>query len=108
MYFVISKAFTLDAGFIKIAFAGAAANVALSVPSAQGGVGPFQYVALQALAKAGVTGGGAAAFALALHIFLVGPVSLVGLCFLWRSAVPKGEGVAAAELPAPEAATGAG
>ena len=71
-------------------------------------MGPFQYVALEALAKAGIAGGGAAAFALALHIFLVGPVSLVGLGFLWRSTVPVGEGVAAAELPAPGAATGAG
>ena len=59
-----------------------------ALPSAQGGVGPFQYFATQALTRAGVAGPAAAAYALALHLFLVAPVSLVGLVVLWRSTLP--------------------
>jgi uncharacterized protein (TIRG00374 family) len=88
MYWLISRAFGLEVSFITVAFAGAAANVAMSLPSAQGGVGPFQYFAQQALLKFSVPAGPAAAYALALHIFLVVPVSLAGLFVLWRLALP--------------------
>jgi uncharacterized protein (TIRG00374 family) len=85
MYWLVSVAFDLHASFLTIAFAGAAANVALSLPSAQGGVGPFHVVATEALLKSGVVRQSAAAYAIALHIFLVVPVSVVGLVVLWRS-----------------------
>jgi len=101
MYWVISRAFSLDASFITIAFAGSAANVAMSIPSAQGGVGPFQVLALQALLQFGVARSAAAAYAVALHIFLVGPVSLVGLFFLWHSTAPAAAPAAAAPGLAP-------
>jgi uncharacterized protein (TIRG00374 family) len=85
MYYVIAEAFALNASFLEVAFAGAAANVSLSLPSAQGGVGPFQLATTKALTKAGVIETAAAAYSLALHIFLIVPVSLVGLVVLWRS-----------------------
>jgi len=100
MYWVVSNAFELDVDFITIAFAGAAANVAMSVPSAQGGVGPFQYYAKEALLKFQVSGPAAAAYAVALHIFLVAPVSLIGLLVLWRSTMPSAPAV---QAPAPAA-----
>ncbi len=84
MYWVLSAAFDLQAGFITIAFAGAAANVALSLPAAQGGVGPFHAAAREALAAFSVPVDSAAAYVVALHIFLIVPVSLVGLAVLWR------------------------
>lgn len=89
MYWLIAQAFSLNASVLDISFAGAVANVALSLPSAQGGVGPFQYSATKALVQAGVIKAEAAAYALALHVFLVVPVSLVGLIVLWRTAIPK-------------------
>jgi uncharacterized protein (TIRG00374 family) len=79
MYLLIAKAFDIDESFLTIAFAGAAANLALSIPSAQGGVGPFQLVAKEALEKSGVAGNTAAAYALVLHALLLVPVSVVGL-----------------------------
>jgi uncharacterized protein (TIRG00374 family) len=88
MYWLISEGFDLNASLITIAFAGSAANVAMSLPAAQGGVGPFQYTATKALGEVGIAGGAAGAYALALHIFLVVPVSLVGLLVLWRTAQP--------------------
>jgi hypothetical protein len=88
MYWLISLAFDLNASLITIAFAGAAANVAMSLPGAQGGIGPFQAFATEALLEFGVVRAPAAAFSIALHLFLVLPVSLVGLVVLWRSALP--------------------
>jgi uncharacterized protein (TIRG00374 family) len=85
MYWLIAEAFSLDASLITVAFAGAAANVSLSIPSAQGGVGPFEVFATEALLKFGVLKEAAAAYALALHFFLIVPVSIVGLLVLWRS-----------------------
>jgi uncharacterized protein (TIRG00374 family) len=103
MYWLISEAFDLNASFITIAFAGSAANVAMSLPSAQGGVGPFQYFATEALVKFHIAASTAAAYALALHLFLVVPVSVVGLIVLWRSTLPGQQrarvGAAAVEAP---------
>lgn len=88
MYWLISVAFALDVSFISVAFAGSAANVALSLPSAQGGVGPFHLTATEALVKFGVLKDAAAAYAIALHIFLIVPVSIVGIIVFWRSTLP--------------------
>lgn len=96
MYWLIGRAFSLDASLLTIAFAGAAANVGLSVPLAQGGVGPFQILATEALVKAGVDKAAAAAYALALHFFLIVPVSLVGLAVLWRTTLPSAKAKARA------------
>jgi glycosyltransferase 2 family protein len=87
MYWMIAAAFELDVGFVAIAFTGAAANVAMSVPSAQG-FGPFQFFAKESLLLFGVVQSTAAAYALALHFFLIAPVSVVGVLVLWRSALP--------------------
>jgi uncharacterized protein (TIRG00374 family) len=85
MYWLISLSFDLHASFITIAFAGAAANVALSLPTAQGGIGPFHHFATQALVRSAIAAEAAAAYAVALHLFLIVPVSLVGLLVLWRT-----------------------
>jgi len=83
MYWTVAEAFHIDEGALTIAFVGAAANLALSIPSSQGGVGPFQWVAKEALLRFGVTANAAAAYALALHVLLVVPVTLVGLLVFW-------------------------
>ncbi len=102
MYWLISRGFGLDASFLTVAFAGAAANVAMSLPSAQGGVGPFQFSATKALLAFGVLESAAAAYALALHIFLVVPVSLAGLIVLWRTtSLGARQAVAAPALGSP-------
>jgi glycosyltransferase 2 family protein len=103
MYWLISRAFDLEASFITVAFAGSAANVAMSLPSAQGGVGPFQYFATEALLEFDIARSAAAAYALALHVFLVVPVSLVGLAVLWRSTLPSARRKRRAAAPALEA-----
>jgi glycosyltransferase 2 family protein len=92
MYWLLAEAFALNEGFLPIAFAGAAANLALSLPSAQGGVGPFQWASKEALVAIGVGAAPAAAYALTLHVLLVAPVSLAGLIVFWLS-LPRRRGV---------------
>jgi uncharacterized membrane protein YbhN (UPF0104 family) len=89
MYWLIAEGFDLQASFVTVAFAGAAANISLSLPSAQGGVGPFEVFATEALLGFDIVRDDAAAYALALHFFLIVPVSLVGLLVLWRSTLPN-------------------
>ena len=99
MYWLVGEAFGLDASFIAIAFAGAAANVSLSLPLAQGSVGAFEVLATEALVEFDVLKSSAAAYALALHFFLIVPVSLVGLAVLWRSTLRGARGAPVAGQP---------
>jgi uncharacterized protein (TIRG00374 family) len=84
MYWLVARAFHLDEGFLTIAFVGASANLALSIPSAQGGVGPFQLVAKEALLRFGIASADAAAFALILHVLIIVPVTLVGVVVFFK------------------------
>ena len=84
MYWLVASAFHLNEGFLTIAFVGASANLALSIPSAQGGVGPFQLVAKEALLKFGIASADAAAFALTLHVLIVVPVTLAGVVVFFK------------------------
>jgi uncharacterized protein (TIRG00374 family) len=87
MYWLIAEGFDLKASVAAVAFAGAAANVSLSLPLAQGGFGAFEVFATRALQEFDVPKSTAAAYALALHFFLIIPVSIIGLIVLWRSTI---------------------
>jgi hypothetical protein len=101
MYWCVARAFHIDEGFLTMAFVGAAASLSLSVPSAQGGVGPFQLVAKEALEKFGVSANVAGAYALALHVLLVVPVTIVGL-LVFIFMVPRHRAVLRAATAATE------
>ncbi|MCS7207474.1 MAG: flippase-like domain-containing protein [Dehalococcoidia bacterium] len=59
------------------------ANLALSIPSTGGGVGPFEFFAAATLTILGAPASSAAAFALVAHMALLVPVILLGLIYLW-------------------------
>ena len=61
----------------------ATSNLALSLPSSQGGIGPFELFAATTLVVLGVQGETATAYAIALHVALLVPVTLLGLLYLW-------------------------
>jgi hypothetical protein len=106
MYWAVARAFHIDEGFFTMAFVGAAASLSLSIPSAQGGVGAFQFVAKEALLKFGIATNVAGAYALALHVLLVVPVTIVGL-LVFVFMVPRGRSVLRAATAAEsDAATG--
>jgi uncharacterized protein (TIRG00374 family) len=64
--------------------AAAAANLAITAPSSQGGIGPYEFFAAQTMIFAGASASVAAAFALAVHALVILPITFVGLFFLWR------------------------
>ena len=67
------------------------ANLAISVPLSQGGVGPFEIFAALALVVLGVGSVHASAYAVVLHATLLLPVIVVGLLYLAVRSIPLGE-----------------
>lgn len=87
MYYVIGQAFDLGVGLHVYLLIVAAANLALSILASPGGVGPFEFATQQILTSFAVLPAHAAAYALALHALLLGPVIIVGFLLLWFSQV---------------------
>ena len=67
------------------------ANLAISVPLSQGGVGPFEIFAALGLVVLGVESVHASAYAIVLHATLLLPVIAVGLLYLGVRSIPLGE-----------------
>ena len=67
------------------------ANLAISVPLSQGGVGPFEIFAALALVVLGVGSVHASAYAIVLHAALLLPVIVVGLLYLALRSIPLGD-----------------
>ena len=84
MYFTMLVAFFgLSFPFYVALLTTATANLGLAVPSSPGGIGPFEFVAAQTLRIFGADLSRAAVYAVALHLVLLVPVSLLGLIYLW-------------------------
>lgn len=81
-FWCVGQAFGLHLNFGWYLMTMAAGNLALTVPSSQGGIGPFEYFAKQVLVFAGVGGSTAAAYTIAVHAMVILPVTLLGLVFL--------------------------
>ena len=90
MYYVIGFSFDLPsalggAGAMVAAMLAVTvtSNLATALPSSQGGIGPFEFFAAATLVALGAQGEVATAYALALHVALLVPVTLLGLLYLW-------------------------
>lgn len=83
MYYLVGLSFGLDQSFVVLILVTSAANLAISLPSSQGGIGPFEYFAAATLTLFGVAAPTASAYALALHALLLLPVIGLGLVLLW-------------------------
>jgi len=92
MYFLISYSFGLDGYFgsvgvlvLVVLLLTATSNLATSLPSSIGGIGPFEVVAQQTLMALGVGASLAGAYAGFLHLVALWlPVNLTGLVLLWK------------------------
>jgi uncharacterized protein (TIRG00374 family) len=91
MYFMVGVSFSLGEAFPIYLMVAAAANLAISVPSTSGGIGPFEALAKETLVFVGVGTSAAAAYAVALHALLLLPVVAAGLVFLWAINLSLGE-----------------
>lgn len=83
MYYLVGRSFSLGEPFSTYLLVTGAANLAITVPSTSGGVGPFELAARETLTSLGVSSGKASAYAIALHGFLLLPVIAAGLVCLW-------------------------
>ena len=91
MYYMVGRAFHIDAGFEYFLLVTAAANLAISVLASQGGIGPFELVAKETFVAAGVAENSAKAFAIGLHTLVLLPVIAVGLYLLGTMGLSLGE-----------------
>ena len=103
MYYVVGRAFDLDVGFHVFLLIVAAANLALALLASPGGVGPFEFATKQVLLSFGVADAAATAYALALHVLLLGPVIVIGIVILWSTQFSLSE-IFGIRKPAPDEA----
>ena len=90
MYYVIGFSFDMSSALGGPAMMAAAmlavtatSNLATSLPGSQGGIGPFEFFGAATLFVLGVEKEIAVAYAVALHVALLSPVTLLGLLYLW-------------------------
>ncbi len=102
MYYLISFGFDIDQPFHGMMFTTSTSNLATSLPSSAGSVGPFEYATRLTLEGLGVAGEAAAAFAIALHVALLAPVTMLGLLFMWMQNLSLKQAVEGGTAPAPE------
>ncbi|MHB8577126.1 MAG: lysylphosphatidylglycerol synthase transmembrane domain-containing protein [Dehalococcoidia bacterium] len=82
VFLLVGRSFGIQLNIGWFMMAMAAGNLALTVPSSQGGIGPFEFFAKQVLVYAKIGEGIAAAYVLAVHAMVIIPVTLLGLIFL--------------------------
>ena len=83
MYWLVGLAFDLDVGFHVYLLIAAAANLALTILPSPGGIGPFELATQRVLAFFSVGSAASSAYAIVLHVLLLGPVIIVGFSLLW-------------------------
>ncbi len=90
MYLILAYSFDIPGHFDPhiliipvILMVTAASNLVTAVPASPGAVGPFEFFAKESLLLVGIQSGVAGAYAISLHVALLLPVTLVGLCIIW-------------------------
>jgi uncharacterized protein (TIRG00374 family) len=83
VYMLIGRAFGLHIAFGYFMMCVGAGNLAITAPSSQGGIGPFEFFVKQVLISAAVPDAKAAAYGLAVHATILVPATALGLIYLW-------------------------
>ena len=91
MYYLVGRSFDIDEGFAAYMMVAGAANLAITLPSTSGGIGPFELLTKETLTFLGIGSSVAGAYAVALHGFLLLPVIAAGLVFLWAINLSLGQ-----------------
>lgn len=112
MYLVIGYGFGLEEHFAglpeliaAVMMFTAVANLALIVPSASGGIGPFEFFGAATLVALGVPEGTAAIYAVTVHVALLLPVTVLGALLVLADGLSF-RGLIARSLGASRASTG--
>ena len=115
MYFLISYSFGIDDHFgsvgvlvLVVVLLTATSNLATSLPSSIGGIGPFEVVAQQTLMALGIGASVAGAYAGFLHLVALWlPVNIAGLALMWKQHLSL-KGLVVAPQPEPSVQESAG
>lgn len=101
VYMLVGRAFGWQIGFGFYIMAVGAGNLAITAPSSQGGIGPFEFLVKAVMVLAGAPEAQAAAYSFAVHAVILVPASLLGLYYLWSMNLSLGrlQRGAAAEEP---------
>jgi len=99
LYIALGQASGIEAGLGGYLALEGVGNLALAVPSTAAGVGSFDSLTLLAARGIAVDGPAASGYVLALHVFTVVPVSLLGLAVLGR-VLPRCRNILAVEATA--------
>ncbi|MSQ61407.1 MAG: flippase-like domain-containing protein [Dehalococcoidia bacterium] len=84
-YGLMGRAFGIEQGYATYLLIAAVANLSLTIPSSQGGIGPFEFFAREVLVVSGVGVPVATAYAIALHAVLLLPMVAAGLVIVWAT-----------------------
>ncbi len=90
VYALMGHGFGFHLGFAYYVLAVAAGNLAITAPSSQGGVGPFEFFVRTAITFGGVGAASATAYSFAAHFVILGPATVLGLFFLWTTDLSLG------------------
>ncbi len=66
------------------------ANLGISIPSSQGGIGPFEFIASRTIGLFQVDPSLATAYAIGVHAALLVPITILGFFYLWREHLSLG------------------
>ena len=94
-FWFVMHAFDFQVSFFTLMLVNGVANLATTIPSAPGYVGPFDAAIIAVLTGFGVEDAQAAAYAVVLHVALWFPITAVGAYFLWREGISWGGDVKA-------------
>jgi uncharacterized protein (TIRG00374 family) len=83
-YWFVMQAFPFEASFFTLMLMNGLANLALTIPAAPGGIGPFDWAGIETLAAFGVDRTLASAYTLVLHVALWLPITALGAYYFVR------------------------
>lgn len=82
--YLIGISFQLKMPLTVYFTATAAANLATTLPTTQGGIGPYEFFSKQTLVLFGADNSIAVAYAILLHAILILPLVFLGFVYLWK------------------------
>jgi len=90
VYAIVGQAFDIEEGLATYLFVTAAANLSVSIPSSQGGLGPFEFFVRETLVFSGVGAPLATAYALVLHATILATMIIMGVISLRATGLSLG------------------
>jgi uncharacterized protein (TIRG00374 family) len=83
-YWFVMHAFPFEVSFFALMLMNGLANLALTIPAAPGGIGPFDWAGIETLAAFGVDRTLASAYTIVLHVALWFPITALGVYYFVR------------------------